>query len=67
MDTSEEIKSLFIGPHVIPLEDITEFNAFTPIFVKVIAAANFFAILPWNMILLILRDQYLPHDGNIIH
>jgi hypothetical protein len=63
VDTSEEIKSLFIGPHVIPLEDITEFNAFTPVFVKLVAAAHFVAMLPWCMILLILRDQYLPHDG----
>ena len=63
VDTSEEIKSLFIGPHVIPLEDITEFNAFTPFYVKMLSAAVFAAMVPWSMILLILRDQYLPHDG----
>jgi hypothetical protein len=62
LDLQEDISSLFIGPHIIKLSDISEFTAFPQSFALTIAVMYIIGCLPWCLIGVILRDQFLDFE-----
>ncbi len=59
VDLQEEVSSLFIGPHVIELSQISEITAFPDSFAIANAVAYWVGCIPWCMLSVILRDQFL--------
>ncbi len=59
LDLQEDVSSLFIGPHVIKLSDISEFTAFSDTFAVCLALCYFLGAFPWCLFSVILRDQFL--------
>ncbi len=63
LDLQEDISSLFIGPHVVKLSDISEFTTFPDIFAILMAFAYIIGCFPWCLFSIILRDQFLDFEA----
>jgi hypothetical protein len=63
IDLQEEISSLFVGPHVIELKNISEITAFPDSFAAMCAFAHWVGCIPWCVISIILRDQFLEFEA----
>ena len=59
VDLQEEVSSLFIGPHTIELSQISEITAFPDSFAIIVAIAYWVGCIPWCLLSVILRDQFL--------
>lgn len=59
VDKSDDVNALYIGEHTIGLEDIVDSHVFPVSFTYLCAAACIFAGLPFNLILLVIREQDL--------
>ena len=59
VDLQEEISSLFVGAHTIELSQISEITAFPDSFAILCAAAYWVGTIPWCLLSVILRDQFL--------
>lgn len=59
LDKSEEVNSLFVGPHAIPLANIKAISIFPKAFTILCCLGYFLGCYPWCIFSLILRNQYL--------
>ncbi len=59
VDLQEEVRALFIGPHTIELSQISEITAFPDSFSITVAVAYWVGCIPWCLLSVILRDQFL--------
>jgi len=63
LDLQEDISSLFIGTHIVKLSDISEFTSFPDVFAMMMALCYMIGALPWCLISIILRDQFLDFEA----
>ena len=62
VDKTEDFSSVFIGEYTIQLDDVVDSQPFSVLFIYSCVAAIAFAIIPLDLILLILREQFLSFD-----
>jgi hypothetical protein len=61
LDSSEEVKALFVGNYTIPLESITEFHPFHKQFIIFCLIGYCIGVFPWCLLATILREEYLDY------
>lgn len=61
LDLSQDINSLFVGPFIVKLPDVSEVALFPQSFAYACAAAYIVGCFPWCLALLVIRAQYLPY------
>jgi hypothetical protein len=64
LDLSQEGSALYVGSHVVKLKDITEVNTFSWHFSYVLTIGALLGNIPWCMLMLLLRELYLPFSIN---
>ena len=62
VDMREEVNKLFIGDEEISLRDINEIHLFDYKFIYIRAFLLLLGILPYNLIVLCIKDLYFPFD-----
>jgi len=59
VDLSDQVRCLFVGSHIVPLEDIEEHHPFTRAFAQACLAGHMAGVFPWCLFSLLLREAYL--------
>lgn len=61
VDLSEELNSVYVGPHIVCLDDVYDASIFQPHVTVLYSLCYWIASFPWCLFSLVVRDHYLDH------